>query len=113
MLIDKYINTIQCCDCLEGMRRLPDKCIDLIVTSPVIGRIAVIKTGGDHKINLFVAKIRTRRKECTCRKAHNGQQTEKKSRKSLHDITFLFFTAQRYRNKETRMCIHTRSLLIK
>ena len=34
MLIDKYINTIQCCDCLEGMRRLPDKCIDLIVTSP-------------------------------------------------------------------------------
>lgn len=32
--IGKYINTIQCCDCLEGMRRLPDKCVDLIVTSP-------------------------------------------------------------------------------
>ena len=32
--IEQYINTIQCCDCLEGMRHLPDKCIDLIVTSP-------------------------------------------------------------------------------
>ena len=32
--IGQYINTIQCCDCLEGMRRLPDKCIDLVVTSP-------------------------------------------------------------------------------
>ena len=32
--IDQYINTIQCCDCLEGMRRLPYKCIDLVVTSP-------------------------------------------------------------------------------
>ena len=32
--IEQYINTIQCCDCLEGMRRLPDKCIDLVVTSP-------------------------------------------------------------------------------
>ena len=32
--IKKYINTIQCCDCLEGMRKLPDKCVDLVVTSP-------------------------------------------------------------------------------
>ena len=32
--IGQYLNTIHCCDCLEGMRRLPDKCIDLVVTSP-------------------------------------------------------------------------------
>lgn len=25
---------IKCCDCLEGMRQLPDECIDLTVTSP-------------------------------------------------------------------------------
>ena len=33
-MIDDILNTIQCCDCLEGMRKLPDACIDLIVTSP-------------------------------------------------------------------------------
>ena len=32
--VKQYINTIQCCDCLEGMRKLPDKCVDLVVTSP-------------------------------------------------------------------------------
>lgn len=30
MLIDK----IQCCDCLDGLKSLPDECIDLTVTSP-------------------------------------------------------------------------------
>ena len=33
-MIEKFINTIQCCDCLEGMRKLPDASIDLVVTSP-------------------------------------------------------------------------------
>lgn len=30
MVIDK----IQCCDCLDGLKSLPDECIDLTVTSP-------------------------------------------------------------------------------
>ena len=30
----EWLNTIQCMDCVEGMKRLPDNCIDLVVTSP-------------------------------------------------------------------------------
>jgi DNA modification methylase len=32
--LDSHLNTIQCMDCVEGMRRLPDHCVDLVVTSP-------------------------------------------------------------------------------
>ena len=30
----KLLDQILCCDCVEGMRTLPDDCIDLTVTSP-------------------------------------------------------------------------------
>ncbi len=30
----RWLNTIQCMDCVEGMDQLPDECIDLVVTSP-------------------------------------------------------------------------------
>lgn len=33
-MLQEYINKIICLDCLEGMRNLPDKSIDLVVTSP-------------------------------------------------------------------------------
>lgn len=33
-MLEEFINKIHCCDCLEGMRKLPSNCIDLIVTSP-------------------------------------------------------------------------------
>lgn len=29
-----WLNTVQCMDCVEGMRKLPDNSIDLVVTSP-------------------------------------------------------------------------------
>jgi len=32
--LKKWINTIQCMDCVEGMKMLPDNCIDVVVTSP-------------------------------------------------------------------------------
>lgn len=32
--LNKWLNTIQCSDCVEGMKSLPDNCIDLVVTSP-------------------------------------------------------------------------------
>ncbi len=32
--LNQWIDTVQCMDCLEGMKRLPDECIDLAVTSP-------------------------------------------------------------------------------
>lgn len=34
MEFKELINTIICGDCLETMRKMPDKCIDLVVTSP-------------------------------------------------------------------------------
>jgi len=33
-IFKKQLNTIQCMDCVEGMKKLPDKSIDLMVTSP-------------------------------------------------------------------------------
>ena len=33
-MIDKYLNQIICGDCLEVMQGMPDKCVDLVVTSP-------------------------------------------------------------------------------
>lgn len=32
--LKKWLNTIQCMDCVEGMKQLPDNSIDLVVTSP-------------------------------------------------------------------------------
>lgn len=32
--LKNWINTIQCLDCVEGMKKLPDNSIDLVVTSP-------------------------------------------------------------------------------
>ena len=29
-----YMDTVRCCDCLDGLRDLPDGCIDLVVTDP-------------------------------------------------------------------------------
>jgi len=31
---DLYLNKVHCMDCIEGMKKLPDSCIDLVVTSP-------------------------------------------------------------------------------
>lgn len=33
-LLTTWINTIQCMDCVEGMKQLPDACVDVVVTSP-------------------------------------------------------------------------------
>ena len=32
--IDRWLNTVQCIDCVAGMKQLPDNSIDLVVTSP-------------------------------------------------------------------------------
>ncbi|TSA26740.1 MAG: hypothetical protein D4R68_06900 [Ignavibacteriales bacterium] len=31
---DDFVNKIVCGDCIETMRQMPDKCVDLVVTSP-------------------------------------------------------------------------------
>lgn len=33
-ILKKWTNTIQCMDCVEAMKKLPDNCIDLVITSP-------------------------------------------------------------------------------
>jgi site-specific DNA-methyltransferase (adenine-specific) len=33
-MLEKYLNKIICGDCLEIMKQLPDKCIDLVLTDP-------------------------------------------------------------------------------
>jgi site-specific DNA-methyltransferase (adenine-specific) len=33
-MMDKWLNQIICGDCLEVMRQMPDKCVDLVVTDP-------------------------------------------------------------------------------
>ncbi|MBU0509172.1 site-specific DNA-methyltransferase [bacterium] len=34
---DRYINAFICCDCFEEMRKLPDECVDLVLTDPPYG----------------------------------------------------------------------------
>jgi len=33
-VLEEWENTVQCMDCLEGMKQLPDGCVDLVVTDP-------------------------------------------------------------------------------
>jgi site-specific DNA-methyltransferase (adenine-specific) len=35
--MDEYLNKIICGDCLDVMRKLPDKCVDLVLTDPPYG----------------------------------------------------------------------------
>jgi len=35
--LDEYLNKVICGDCLEVMKQLPDKCIDLVLTDPPYG----------------------------------------------------------------------------
>lgn len=37
MTVSKYINQIVNADCLEILKELPDKCIDLVLTDPPYG----------------------------------------------------------------------------
>ena len=36
-MIDRYVNKVTWGDCLQVMKRLPDKCVDLVVTDPPYG----------------------------------------------------------------------------
>ncbi len=52
-MIDQHLNKIYNVDCLEFMKTLPDKCIDLIVTSPPYNKSYYetrTKNGGDNDV---------------------------------------------------------------
>ncbi len=40
-IFKKWLNTIQCMDCVEGMKQLPDNCVDLVITSPPYDEIRI------------------------------------------------------------------------
>ena len=43
-----FLDQILCCDCVEGMKKLPDGCIDLTVTSPPYGTMQRLRRSGLH-----------------------------------------------------------------
>ena len=57
--IDQLQNRIICADCLDILKQLPDKCIDLVLTDPPYGINADSKkfrNGTSKKTNLYVDK---------------------------------------------------------
>ena len=56
------LNTIQCCDCLDIMREMPDKSVDLVITDPPYG----IKVGGGKPFGTVGGgKLSSRPGSCT------------------------------------------------
>ena len=51
--MDKYINQIINADCLDILKQLPDKCIDLVLTDPPYGIGDKFKGGKNSKMNKF------------------------------------------------------------
>lgn len=51
--IENIINRIINADCLEILRRLPDKCVDLVLTDPPYGINEKFKGGVNSKMNKF------------------------------------------------------------
>ena len=51
--ISEFINKIHCCDCLDLMREMPDKSVDLVLTDPPYGIGDKLAIGGATKRNLM------------------------------------------------------------
>ena len=51
--MDKYINQIINADCLDILKELPDKCIDLVCTDPPYG-INIAKNGKVGGVNVVL-----------------------------------------------------------
>jgi site-specific DNA-methyltransferase (adenine-specific) len=41
-MIPFELNKVHCCDCLEALKRLPDKCVDLVLTDPPYGTTSCV-----------------------------------------------------------------------
>lgn len=55
MKLEDLIGKITCADCLDILKQLPDKCIDLVLTDPPYG-IDISKTGKVGGNNLAEVK---------------------------------------------------------
>lgn len=49
--LEEHINTIINADCLDILKQLPDKCIDLVLTDPPYGLNKKFKGGKSGKMN--------------------------------------------------------------
>jgi DNA modification methylase len=59
-MIPFELNKVHCCDCLEALKQLPDKCIDLVLTDPPYG---MNKFAGDEKAS-YLPTVRAALSEC-------------------------------------------------
>ena len=55
--ISEFINKIHCCDCLDLMREMPDKCVDLVLTDPPYGIGDKLCNGGNINGNNVMQKL--------------------------------------------------------
>lgn len=49
--LEEHINTIINADCLDILKQLPDKCVDLVLTDPPYGLNKKFKGGKSGKMN--------------------------------------------------------------
>ncbi len=57
--LDEMINKIFCCDCLDLMKEIPDKSIDLVLTDPPYGNV-LKNSGWIHQPNVQVGMAKTK-----------------------------------------------------
>lgn len=55
-MLDKWINTIRCMDCMEALKKLPAKSVDLVLTDPPYG-LNTIGIKNDENLDVFHASL--------------------------------------------------------
>lgn len=65
--MDKYLNKIICGDCLEVMKGMPDKCVDLVLTDPPygVGKDFANDDLNDEKLENFLRQVSNELKRVT------------------------------------------------
>lgn len=51
-MIEELLDTIQLCDCIEGMKKLPDKSVDLVMADPPYNLSKGNNWKWDNSVNL-------------------------------------------------------------
>jgi DNA modification methylase len=56
-MMDKWLNKIHHGDCLEIMKQMPDKCVDLVLTDPPYGLGSKMSVGGTWATNPIYSEV--------------------------------------------------------
>jgi len=107
---NKYINKIVNIDCLEGMKELPDGCIDLVVTDPPYG---VDYDGGHfHSGNVDIKRTREKlRGDSTC-SVYEWLFPEIKRLLKRGGIAYIFYAASKSKEIYKHLCFDKYQMLI-